>query len=231
MNGFGSTSSATSSARGASSHQRGRTTSGSNGWGDAGAGGSGWGTAAHNNTSTSDGWNELSACGEQASSSQWDAQPVGWESSGGGWGNTGTGLGSGWGEDKIPDQSSKAPSAVAVTKSAASTSSDTPLGGTWTDGNIDIGTATTSSSRAMPPVSSPSEPDTTHGEQLGDDTAAQATADLSHSEHKSSPSSTSVRQSLAIKSIRMRPPQSDHNHCVVSKSSDADVKRFVKSST
>ena len=226
MTGFGSNSSATSSARGASSHQRGRTTSGSNGWGDGGASGSGWGTTAHNNTSTSDGWNELSACDEQASSSQWDAQPAGWGSSSGGWGNTGTDLGSGWGEDKISDQTSKAPSAV--TKPAAPTSSDTPLGGTWTDGNIDIGAATTSPSRAMPPVSSPSEPDATHGEQLGDDAAAPATVDLSPSERKSSPSSTSVRQSLAIKSIRMRPPQSDHGHCVVSKSSDADVKRFVR---
>jgi len=223
MTGFGPNSSATSSARGASSHQSGMNTSG-----DAAAGGSGWAAAADNNARTSDGWKEPSARGGQASSSQWDAQPVGWGSSGSGWGNTGTDLGSGWGEDTIPDHTGKASSVAAVTNAAGPTSSDTPLGGTWTDGNIDIGTATTSSSRAMVSVSSPSEPDITHSEQHGDDAPAAATVDLSPLERKASPSSTSLRQSLAIKSIRMRPPRSDHDHCIVSKSSDADAMRFVK---
>lgn len=228
MTGFGPNSSTTSSARGAFSPQSSRSASGTNGRGDTSAGGSGWGAAADNNARTSDEWNEPSAQGEQASSSQWDAQPVGWGSSGSGWGDTGTDLGSGWGEDTIPDHTGKTSSAAAATNVAGPTNSDTPLGGTWTDGNIDTGTATTSSSRAIVSVSSPSEPNITHSEQHGDDAPAPARVDLSPLECKASPSPTSLRQSLAIKSIRIRPRRSGRDHSIDSKSSDADAMRFVK---
>jgi len=227
MTGFGPQPSATSNARGASSHQSARTTSGTSGWGDSGAGGSGWGSSDNNNVGASDAWsNELSASGEQASSSHWGTQTEGWGSSGDGWGTTGTDPGPGWGEASKSDQASKAPSAAAVTNIAGFTAPDTTLGSTtWTDGDTDMATATNSSSRAIAPGSSPSEPDATHSEQHDDDSSAPATVDLPPLECKASSTATSVSQSSAIKSIKTRPPRNGRDNYVVS---STDEMRFVR---
>jgi hypothetical protein len=222
MTGFGSHSSATSSTRGASSHQRGWGTSGSSGWGDTKAGGSGWGSGANNDASASDGWsNGPPAWGEQASASG-DTQTEGWGPSG--WGTTGTDLGPGWGKDSIPNHNNETPSAATVATIPGSASPDIPMGGTWTDGNAGFRT-TTSSSRAMPSVSSPSEPDATHGEPNGDN-AAPAAVDRSPLECKA-PSDTSLLRSSANKSIKVRPRRSDADIYIGSKSSGDSKMRSV----
>jgi hypothetical protein len=224
--GFGSRPSATSSTRGASSHQSGWGTSGSGGWGDASANGSGWGSGLNNDTNASDGWsNEPSAWGEQTSSSQWGMQTEGWGSSG--WGTTGTDLEPGLGEDSIPTHANETPPTAIVAKAPGPAGPDTSMGGTRTDGNDDVATTTTTSSRTMPSVSSPIEPDVMHSEQNGDSTAP-ALVDISPLESKASPSAAPLRQSSANKLIKVRPTRSDRDNYIGLKSSGVNKMRFVR---
>ncbi|KAI9508924.1 hypothetical protein F5148DRAFT_1191466 [Russula earlei] len=213
MTGFSSNPSASSSGWGALSHRSGHTTAGTDGRGTAAAGGSGWGSGDNNAMTASNGLsNERAALGEQASSSQWNAQALGWGPSDTGWGSAGTGLGPGWGEDSFSDQSSK-PTTVANVMSPAGPST---LSRTWTNDNPGAGTATSPSSRAMPSISSPSEPDTTHSEQFGEDIPARAMAELLHVERKAPLSTTSPELSPVINPQKMRLSHGDHNDHVVS---------------
>lgn len=199
--------------------------SGTSGWSDTGAGGSSWGSGTNNNVITSDGWsNELAASGEQASSSQWDTQPVGWGSAANVWGSAGTDLGPGWGEKLTSDQGSQAPPAAAVSANVAGPAGLNALGGTGTKANPDTVTTMTLSSRAMPSASTSSEPNIMHNEQPGEDTSTPAMVDLSSSERKASPSAATFLQSEAI---RTRPLRGDHDNHTILKLLGTDKKRFV----
>jgi hypothetical protein len=174
MTSVGSNPPVTSSARGAPPFRSSQNTPASSGWGDSGASGSGWGSSANNNFGSSDGWpNEPVATQGNALPSQWDDQSAGWGSTDNGWDSTGWGatgndLGSGWGQDPISDQGSKAPVVATIPNTASPPGTDARPDGGRNNDNPDAVTPTTRSSQAILSVITSSDSKQVHNEQRGE---------------------------------------------------------------
>ena len=147
------------------------------GWGSSGADKPDRGSSTNDNGDPSDGWsNEPGASGEQASSSQWDTQPVEWGSSGDGWGTAiTTDLGPDWGDTSITDQGRKASSATKVANIA---DPDALLGGTGANDNPDAATLATPLSPTTPSISTSGGLNATHNKERVEDTPAPAIVEL-----------------------------------------------------